>query len=119
MNFFCGVPDSLLKDFCAYITANVPASAHVITANEGSAIAMAAGHYLATKQYACVYMQNSGLGNMVNPLMSLAHPDVYRSEPGCWDSALPSHFPHRPCSLPTSSPVVIQRAHAYYDGLAR
>jgi phosphonopyruvate decarboxylase len=78
IDFFCGVPDSLLKDFCAYVTANVPAERHVITANEGSAIALGAGHYLATKKPSLVYLQNSGLGNTVNPIMSLAHPEVYR-----------------------------------------
>jgi len=75
---FFGVPDSLLKDFCAYVTENAPAQNHVITANEGAAVAMAAGHYMATKQFPVVYLQNSGLGNIVNPLMSLAHPAVYR-----------------------------------------
>lgn len=78
VEFFCGVPDSLLKDFCAYITANVPAERHIITANEGSAIALASGHYLGTRKFPLVYLQNSGLGNIVNPIMSLAHPEVYR-----------------------------------------
>lgn len=78
MDFFCGVPDSLLKDFCAYVTANSTPDRHVITANEGSAIALASGHYLATKKWPLVYMQNSGLGNTVNPIMSLAHSEVYR-----------------------------------------
>lgn len=73
---FCGVPDSLLKSFCAYVTDHC-ADCHTITANEGGAIALAAGHYLATGKLACVYMQNSGQGNAVNPLASLADPDVY------------------------------------------
>jgi len=68
----------LLKDFCAYVTANSTPDRHVITANEGSAIALASGHYLATKKWPLVYMQNSGLGNTVNPIMSLAHSEVYR-----------------------------------------
>ena len=72
IDFFTGVPDSLLKDVCAYITDHTPASRHVIAANEGGAIALAAGHYLATGRPALVYMQNSGQGNTVNPLMSLA-----------------------------------------------
>eukprot|EP00047_Mylnosiga_fluctuans_P001445 m.220381 g.220381 ORF g.220381 m.220381 type:complete len:434 (+) comp10369_c0_seq1:63-1364(+) len=78
IDFFTGVPDSLLKDFCAYVTANAPKDRHVITANEGSAIALASGHYMATKKWPLVYLQNSGIGNTVNPIMSLAHPEVYR-----------------------------------------
>jgi phosphonopyruvate decarboxylase len=74
---FCGVPDSLLKDFCAYITDNVDAKNHTITANEGNAIALASGHYLATGKPALVYMQNSGIGNCVNPLLSLTDDEVY------------------------------------------
>ena len=78
INCFCGVPDSLLKDFCAYLMDNVPLSRHTITANEGNAIALAAGHYLATGEPALVYMQNSGLGNCVNPLVSLTDSEVYK-----------------------------------------
>ena len=77
INCFCGVPDSLLKDFCAYITDNVQTENHTITANEGNAIALAAGHYLATGNPAVVYMQNSGIGNCVNPLLSLTDEEVY------------------------------------------
>ena len=75
VNCFCGVPDSLLKSFCAYLTDN--AQNHTITANEGNAIGLAAGHYLATGNPACVYMQNSGIGNCVNPLLSLTDEEVY------------------------------------------
>nr|MBP7087645.1 hypothetical protein [Methanomassiliicoccales archaeon] len=53
---FAGVPDSLLKDLCAFITDNVPEDAHVITANEGNAIALASGWYLGTGEPALVYM---------------------------------------------------------------
>ena len=98
IDFFCGVPDSLLKNFCAYVT-DTCANKHVITANEGGAVALASGHYLATGKMACVYMQNSGQGNAVNPLASLADPDVYsipmvllvgwRGEPGVKDE--PQH----------------------------
>ena len=77
INFFCGVPDSLLKDFCAYITDNTSAKNHIITANEGNAIGLACGHYLATQKPALVYMQNSGVGNTINPLLSLADEEVY------------------------------------------
>ena len=95
---FCGVPDSLLKSFCAYITDN--AQNHTITANEGNAIGLAAGHYLATGNPALVYMQNSGIGNCVNPLLSLTDDEVYnipllmligwRGEPGKHDE--PQHI---------------------------
>ena len=98
VDFFVGVPDSLLKSFCAYVTDNC-AESHVIAANEGGAVALAAGHYLATGNPALVYMQNSGQGNAVNPLASLADPDVYsipmvllvgwRGEPGIKDE--PQH----------------------------
>ncbi len=77
INCFCGVPDSLLKDFCAYITDNTDAKCHTITANEGNAIGLAAGHFLATGYPALVYMQNSGIGNCVNPLLSLTDEEVY------------------------------------------
>ena len=95
VEIFTGVPDSLLKDFCAYVTDNTELSRNIITANEGNAIAVAAGHYLATGRYGMVYMQNSGLGNAINPLTSLADPEVYsipmlllvgwRAEPGRHD----------------------------------
>lgn len=98
IELFCGVPDSLLKSFCAYLTDSQP-ERHVIAANEGGAIGLAAGHYLATDKMACIYMQNSGQGNAVNPLASLADPDVYsipmvllvgwRGEPGAHDE--PQH----------------------------
>ena len=99
IDFFTGVPDSLLKNICAYITDNAPLHHHIIAANEGNAIGLAAGHYLATRRMALVYMQNSGIGNAVNPLLSLADPDVYsipmmlmigwRGEPGVHDE--PQH----------------------------
>ncbi|CAJ1395364.1 unnamed protein product [Effrenium voratum] len=99
-SFFAGVPDSLLKDICAFITDNVPAKQHVIAANEGTALAMAAGHHLATGKIACVYLQNSGLGNTINPLLSLCSQKVYaipallligwRGEPGKKDE--PQHL---------------------------
>ena len=99
VDFFAGVPDSLLKNFCAYITDNVPANKHIISANEGAAVGLAAGHYMATGKVPVVYMQNSGLGNTVNPLLSLADEKVYsipmllmigwRGEPGVKDE--PQH----------------------------
>ncbi len=74
---FAGVPDSLLKNICAYITDHFDAAHNIIAANEGAAVGLAAGHYLATDQPACVYMQNSGEGNIINPLASLTDQEVY------------------------------------------
>ena len=74
---FAGVPDSLLKNICAYITDHFDAAHNIIAANEGAAVGLAAGHYLATGQSACVYMQNSGEGNIINPLASLTDEEVY------------------------------------------
>lgn len=74
---FAGVPDSLLKNICAYITDHCDAQHNIIAANEGAAVGIAAGHYLATGKPACVYMQNSGEGNIINPLASLTDEEVY------------------------------------------
>lgn len=97
---YYGVPDSLLKNLCSYIDNAFESDAHVITANEGNAVAMAMGHFLGSGKPAVVYMQNSGLGNVVNPLTSLADPEVYsipmllvigwRGEPGVKDE--PQHI---------------------------
>ena len=99
LEFFTGVPDSLLKDFCAYVADNTPLEKNIITANEGNAIALAAGYHLATGKIGVVYLQNSGWGNCVNPLTSLVDPQVYsiplllligwRGEPGKKDE--PQH----------------------------
>ncbi|MDT3356704.1 MAG: phosphonopyruvate decarboxylase [Bacteroidota bacterium] len=102
IGFFAGVPDSLLKNFCSALKerdASSPVRRHVIAANEGGAVGLAAGHYLATGEIGCVYMQNSGEGNAVNPLASLMDKDVYgipallligwRGEPGVKDE--PQH----------------------------
>lgn len=99
VNFFTGVPDSLLKNICAYITDHASREKHIIAANEGAAVGIAAGHYMASGRIPLVYMQNSGLGNMVNPLLSLADEKVYslplllmigwRGEPGVKDE--PQH----------------------------
>jgi phosphonopyruvate decarboxylase len=100
ITFFTGVPDSLLKDFCAYVTDNVTKDNHIINSNEGSSIALASGYNIATGKPALVYMQNSGLGNAVNPLLTLADSEVYgipmllmigwRGEPGKKDE--PQHL---------------------------
>ena len=76
INFFCGVPDSILKFFSQEIASNNRVK-NIITPNEGSSIALAAGYYLSKKKLACVYMQNSGLGNAINPLASIVHKKVY------------------------------------------
>ena len=99
VDFFTGVPDSLLKSFCAYLLEKYPEK-HIIAANEGNAISIAAGHYLATNKIGLVYLQNSGLGNCVNPLTSLTDKEVYsiplimligwRGEPGEKDE--PQHI---------------------------
>ncbi|TWI66073.1 phosphonopyruvate decarboxylase [Desulfobotulus alkaliphilus] len=99
-DFFAGVPDSLLKHFCAFVDDRCSPKEHIITANEGNAIAMAAGYHMATGKTGAVYMQNSGLGNCVNPLTSLTDPEVYgipmllvigwRGEPGVKDE--PQHI---------------------------
>jgi len=99
-DFFTGVPDSLLKSFCAYLTDNVKDENHIIAANEGAAVALACGYHLATGNIPLVYMQNSGIGNAVNPLLSLADSEVYqiplilligwRGEPGVKDE--PQHI---------------------------
>ena len=77
VKFFTGVPDSLLNDFCLYMVANIPDGRHVMAANEGNAVAIAAGNYMATGDIPLVYMQNSGIGNATNPLLSLTHDCVY------------------------------------------
>jgi phosphonopyruvate decarboxylase len=95
VEFITGVPDTLLNDFCLGLDAQWPSPSHVIAANEGNAIALAAGHHLATGAVPLVYMQNSGMGNAMNPLISLTDPAVYsiplvlligwRGEPGSGD----------------------------------
>lgn len=99
IDFYAGVPDSLLKNLCAYITDHANATHNIIAANEGGAVGLAAGHYLATGQIPVVYMQNSGEGNIINPIASLTDPDVYnipillvigwRGKPGAHDE--PQH----------------------------
>jgi len=99
VDFFTGVPDSVLKDFCSYIEDHIPVERHIMTGNEGQAVSVAAGYQMATNRTPLVYIQNSGFGNMVNPLMSLTHKNVYsipmiimmgwRGEPGRKDE--PQH----------------------------
>lgn len=99
IDFYTGVPDSLLKDICSYISDNALTKNHIIATNEGGAIALAMGYYLASNKIPLVYMQNSGFGNTINPLLSLADRKVYgipmllligwRGEPGLKDE--PQH----------------------------
>ncbi|MBM4127672.1 MAG: phosphonopyruvate decarboxylase [Nitrospira sp.] len=99
VNFFTGVPDSLLKELCSCIAHTSRLGEHVIAANEGGAVALALGYHLATRNIPLVYLQNSGLGNVVNPLLSLVDEEVYsvpmlfvigwRGEPGVHDE--PQH----------------------------
>ena len=95
-----GVPDSTLKQFCDYMnTDGKDELKHYVPANEGAAVGIATGVFLATGKPACVYMQNSGVGNTVNPITSIANEEVYdipmlflvgwRGEPGFHDE--PQH----------------------------
>lgn len=77
VELFTGVPDSLLKPLNAALATRLPPERHLIAANEGASVGAAIGHYLRTGGPAVVYLQNSGFGNLVNPLLSLADPEVY------------------------------------------
>ncbi len=108
INFITGVPDSLLKDFCQHVQDCYPPERHLIAANEGSAVAIAAGTQIASGKTPLVYLQNSGLGNTINPLLSLADKEVYsipmllligwRGEPGCKDE--PQHVKQGEVTIP-------------------
>ena len=101
-DFFTGVPDSQLKALCNYLiyTYGVNGTNHIIAANEGNAVGLAAGYHLATNKVPIVYMQNSGEGNVINPVASLMNDKVYgipcifvvgwRGEPGIHDE--PQHI---------------------------
>ncbi len=105
--FFSGVPDSLLKEFNKVLLSNLSEKEHVITSNEGSAIALSTGYYLSTKKIPIVYLQNSGLGNTINPLLSLTSDSVYsipiliiigwRGQPGVKDE--PQHISQGNCMI--------------------
>lgn len=100
IDFFTGVPDSLLKEFCFCITDNTDSRQHIINSNEGASIGLSIGYNLSTNKIPLVYFQNSGLGNIINPFVSLAHESVFkipmllfvgwRGEPGVKDE--PQHF---------------------------
>jgi len=108
--FFAGVPDSLLKALCSFLMDKygLDPAHHIIAANEGNAAALAAGYHLATEKVPVVYLQNSGLGNIVNPAASLLNEKVYgipclfivgwRGEPGVHDE--PQHLFQGEITLP-------------------
>ena len=118
ITFYAGVPDSLLKNLCAYITDHADPRNNIIAANEGGAVGLAAGYHLATGKIPAVYMQNSGEGNTVNPLMSLTDRDVYhipvlliigwRGEPGVHDE--PQHVKQGKVTLPLLDAMGIEHA---------
>ncbi len=101
-DFYTGVPDSQLKALCNYLMATygIDPKHHIIAANEGNCTALAAGYHLATGKVPVVYMQNSGEGNIINPVASLLNDKVYaipvifiigwRGEPGVHDE--PQHI---------------------------
>ena len=109
-DFFAGVPDSQLKALCNYLMNcyGLDPTHHIIAANEGTAAALAAGYHLATGKVPVVYLQNSGLGNIVNPVTSLLNEKVYgipclfivgwRGEPGVHDE--PQHIFQGEITLP-------------------
>ena len=128
VDFYAGVPDSLLKPVCFYL-ADHAGDKHLVAANEGGAVALACGYHLATGKVPLVYLQNSGQGNTINPLLSLADRDVYsiplllligwRGEPGTKDE--PQHVKQGkvtvslleamdvPCRVLASEPAAARR----------
>ena len=116
MDFFAGVPDSLLKNICACIKENSISDRNIITANEGNAVAMCAGYHISTRKYGVVYMQNSGIGNAINPLLSLVDEEVYsipmlimigwRGEPGTKDE--PQHIKQGKVTIPLLNAMNIE-----------
>ena len=128
VRYYAGVPDSLLKELTACIAQRCAPGEHLIAANEGGAVAAAIGYHLATGRIPLVYMQNSGLGNAVNPLLSLADPGVYaipmllvvgwRGEPGTRDE--PQHRQQGAVTLALleamQTPYTILDAHTHDAG---
>lgn len=124
IDFFAGVPDSLLKNICAYISDTLDGRHNIITANEGGAVGLAAGYHLATGRIGCVYMQNSGEGNIINPLASLTDKDVYgipvlliigwRGKPGVHDE--PQHVKQGKVTLSLLETMGVSYAVIEKDG---
>lgn len=115
---YAGVPDSTLQCFCDYLNQNVSQKHHYVTVNEGAAVALGAGCYLADGKPVCVYMQNSGIGNALNPIASLINDKVYeipmlfligyRGEPGIHDE--PQHKFQGEITLPLLEVLSIEYA---------
>ncbi len=109
-DFYTGVPDSQLKALCDFLmnTYGIDRGHHIIAANEGNCIGLAAGYHLATGKVPVVYMQNSGEGNIINPVASLMNDNVYgipcilvigwRGEPGVHDE--PQHVYQGKVTIP-------------------
>ena len=122
IEFYAGVPDSLLKNICAYISDNIDAKHNIIAANEGGAVGLAVGYHLATGKIPVVYMQNSGEGNIINPIASIADKDVYnipillligwRGKPGVHDE--PQHVKQGKVTLP-----LLETMGIYYEVLSK
>lgn len=122
IDHFIGVPDSTLKVFCDYLNQHVDHEHHYVPVNEGAAVALGAGLYLGTKKPTCIYMQNSGIGNAINPIASLINEKVYdipmlfligyRGEPGQKDE--PQHKFQGEITLPQLSVLNIA-----YDVLSK
>ncbi len=118
INRFIGVPDSVLKPLCDDWNRNESDDTHIVTVNEGAAVALAAGYYLGSEEISCVYMQNSGMGNALNPIASLIHQRVYdipmlfligyRGEPGIKDE--PQHVFQGEITLPLLDLLEIEYA---------
>ena len=120
---YVGVPDSTLKDFCDELNLHVPNDRHFVTVNEGAAVGLASGFYLGEGTLSCVYMQNSGMGNAINPIASLIHQKVYdipmlfligyRGEPGKKDE--PQHKFQGEITLPLLDCLEINHATIKQD----
>lgn len=105
---YVGVPDSTLQCFCDDLNQNMDKDHHIVTVNEGAAVGLGAGCYLASGKPTCIYMQNSGIGNALNPIASLVNEKVYdipmlflvgyRGEPGVHDE--PQHIFQGEITLP-------------------
>ena len=122
VDFYTGVPDSLLKDFLKYVQDHSTAEKNIITANEGLAVALASGYHFKTGKLPLVYLQNSGLGNIINPLTSLADKEMYsvpmllligwRGRPGTTDE--PQHKKMGRITIPLLD--VLEVPHHFMDG---
>lgn len=121
IDFYTGVPDSLLKDFLKYIQDHADSPDNIITANEGLAVGLASGYHFKTGKLPLIYLQNSGLGNIINPLTSLADKEMYavpiilligwRGRPGTTDE--PQHVKMGRITIPLLD--VLEVPHFFMD----